>query len=370
MKKKSFFVAAMAAGLLIWTGCTDKVQSELNMDDVQEKAGTATIQGIVTYNAGTTDESGTIVTSNVKPAASVQVLVSVDYASYGDGSEGKKQFTATTDASGNYSIQLPVGSKPIPAANVEVDVLPFTADFAKEVNGVIKPIDNAVFTEVAYLVGAKNLPLENGKVEICNMQVSTLADLDPNGRSQKFTVQGTIYAQGEKKIDNEKPVSGAMANAIKISTQKVTVVLTNTNASLDDSRELKYTTTSANETGFYSQEVTFFDNWDYSDVKVTVTAEAFYVTASEAEAGSGKGYIHYYYTSDATDSWKSQELPGLFKASEANNMASSINSIVALTIDVAPMVFQPENKDNIRGIGLLDKGDDTNYYKSSNPYGW
>src|SRR5574344_910757 len=102
---KKYFIAAMAASLLILAGCSDKYQSELNMADVEAKAGKATIQGLVTYNSGTTNENGTFVTDNVKPAANVDVLVSVAYKAYGDGvtEQGKKQFTAKTDANGKYA---------------------------------------------------------------------------------------------------------------------------------------------------------------------------------------------------------------------------------------------------------------------------
>ena len=41
---KKYFIAAMAASLLILAGCSDKYQSELNMADVEAKAGKATFK--------------------------------------------------------------------------------------------------------------------------------------------------------------------------------------------------------------------------------------------------------------------------------------------------------------------------------------
>lgn len=370
---KKYFIAAMAASLLILAGCSDKYQSELNMADVEAKAGKATIQGLVTYNSGTTNENGTFVTDNVKPAANVDVLVSVAYKAYGDGvtEQGKKQFTAKTDANGKYAIELPVGSKPIAAANVEVDVLPFRAKFSKEVNGEIKTIENAVFNQVVYTAGAKNLPLENGKIEICNMLVSTLEDLDQNARSQVLVVKGDIYANALKKKDKDDALQGLLADNVKISVPKVTVILRNSKMvgfEKFDKRELKYST-SSNAEGFYTVEAVFFDTWDYSDVKVDVVAEAFFVSENEADT---KGFAHYYTVpTDDNKKWITQNLSGVYGETKVTNEpVAPINSVVALKVDVSAMKFTPENLDIIRGLRLKDRGTDINYWvvPGSYPY--
>ncbi|MEA4986039.1 hypothetical protein SDC9_27783 [bioreactor metagenome] len=371
MKLKKHVILALVAGLFVWAGCTDKMQSELSMVEVEKNAGSATIQGQVSYNAGTTGEEGSFVTDNVLPAAEVDVVVSVNYKAYSNGSQGKKQFIAKTDANGNYSIQLPVGSKPIAGAEVEVDVLPFKRTFSKEVNGVLKTVEDAVYNQVAYTAGAKNTPLENAKVEVCNMLVSTLADLDPNSRSQRLTVKGDVYAAALGKVDKDDALKGLKASPEKKSVPKLTIVVKNSKivgGKKVDERELKYSI-SSNAEGAYSVDVIFFDTWDYSDVKVDVIAEAFYVSETEADS---KGFSHYFTVpSDDNKKWLTQSLAGVYEESKvANKAVAAINSIVALKVDVPAMKFEPENKDIIRGLRLKDKGTDVNYWVVPQPVGF
>ena len=113
--KKIFFGSAMLAVLAL-VGCK-KEQSQFTLDNIEQKA---TISGTVVYQSNLVGQS----TEEVA-LAGVRVVASVDFSKYSSSAEGVKQFEATTDSAGQFSIVIPTGAKEIPV-DLHIDVVKTT----------------------------------------------------------------------------------------------------------------------------------------------------------------------------------------------------------------------------------------------------
>lgn len=149
MKFTTAAVVLMAgvAGLL--SSCKQE-QSSYTMDSLQ---GTATITGVVKYNPGYQEVASgeSVLDGYYVPVEGVTVNVNVPYSSLGISGSGSKAYSATTDASGRYEIQLPMSASATSINNVEVTVESFYKTYnlyqkgSQETQFVVIPIDDALY---------------------------------------------------------------------------------------------------------------------------------------------------------------------------------------------------------------------------------
>ncbi len=358
MKKKIFCGAAMLTVLAL-VGCK-KEQSQFTLDGL---AGVATVQGKVTYDMGTVDNSGVIVTSNVVPKEGATVLLSVSYSDYGGTGTGQKQYTVTTDVEGKYVFQVPVGVKPISSAKVEV--LPFNGSKGDVIDGQVISIENALFDQLEYLDGkTEEVSLENQKVEVRNIKVSSNSTLDKTKIGEKsFVVSGKVEAQSETWVDKDNLTYGLKTTTAVVANRTVKITLSHTDAA-DYPQTLSYTT-QTNAEGVYSFSVKIFDAWEYEKVQVKVEVPAYYVAES---ANDDMKYKHLYYLNDATDVSKAQYLYGIFQKGEMSASVSALAKEIGVSVGNISLVFTPDEQP-VYGINKHKK-DETVLYVSYNIYSW
>lgn len=152
MKFTSIIVAIAAGVLGLLSSCT-KDQSSYTMDSLQ---GTTTITGVVKYDPGyqETESGASILGGTYIPASNVTVNVSVPYSSIGITGEGSKSYTVTTDANGQYTLQLPMSLGDDQLANISVTAESFYATYnlymkgAQETSFTVVELENTLFNAV------------------------------------------------------------------------------------------------------------------------------------------------------------------------------------------------------------------------------
>lgn len=357
--KKIFFGSAMLAVLAL-VGCK-KEQSQFTLDGL---AGVATVQGKVTYDMGTVDNAGVIVTSNVVAKEGATVLLSVNYSDYGStAGTGKKQYTATTDAEGKYVFQVPVGVTPISSAKVEV--LPFNGSKGEVIDGQVVSIENALFDQLEYLDSkTEEVSLENQKVEVRDIKVTSNSTLDKTKISEKaFVVKGKVESQSETWNDKDNLGYGLKPTTAVVANRTVKIILSHTDAA-DYPQTLSYSTQTDAE-GAYSLSVKIFDAWEYEKVQVKVEVPAYYVAES---ANDDMKYKHLYYLDDATDVSKTQYLYGIFEKGERTATVGALAKEIGVNVSNIVLAFTPDQQP-VYGVNKHKK-DDTVQYVSANIYGW
>lgn len=191
--KRFNFAAIVAASAILLTGCSDE-QSFFNVDSVP---GRCVIEGTVTYNEGTSVENGTFA-YNYKPAANLEVVVTVPNSSYGNNLKGNSTFTTTTDENGKYSIE-------IPATDNAVKATIRTADF-RGVRQFVTRENNKVVTkseEVSYFA-TDQVDVHARGIEFVNMtctECSVNSSLAKYGATARVT--GQIGQNAWNKVDAE-----------------------------------------------------------------------------------------------------------------------------------------------------------------------
>lgn len=175
MKFTTAAVVLMAgvAGLL--SSCKQE-QSSYTMDSLQ---GTATITGVVKYNPGYQEVASgeSVLDGYYVPVEGVTVNVNVPYSSLGISGSGSKAYSATTDASGRYEIQLPMSASATSINNVEVTVESFYKTYnlyqkgSQETQFVVIPIDDALYN-------VKNKQNVNANRNNVNVVEDLLCDAD------------------------------------------------------------------------------------------------------------------------------------------------------------------------------------------------
>lgn len=355
--KKTILFGMLAVTTLMFTACKDKEQSEMTLDSIQ---GRATIQGRVMYDQGALQEEDAILDGvNLTPAKEVTVMVKVPYSSYNENSDGNAIYSAKTDANGNYSISVPVGSVSIEAV---VDVLPFYAPYGTYENGVINTVESALFNEVIFS-SSSSVSVDQGDITIVDAEVSpNLPDVQP-GRNKTLAVTGKVYYTGEVHEVDEYEEVFYVRGEIKCPNKPVKITLSKG----DDNIIYNITT---DENGEFTLTARFYDDWSY-DNDFSLKAE---VKASYVQADSENAFRHFV-KSAVTNEWLSpQRLAGVYKQATDDVWIESDSEFLPVSVELG-QTFVPEDFSIIRGIGNpdVDKDKDGNqiYLMNYNdPMGW
>lgn len=352
--KKAILFTVMAIGTLLFSACK-KEQSEMTMDSIQ---GRATIQGRVMYDQGALQaEDAMLVGVNMAPAKDVTVMVKVPYNAYKDDSQGNAAYTAKTDANGNYSVSIPVGSKPVEAT---VDVLPFYASYGVYENGVINTVENVLFNTVVFPSGA-DVSVDQEDIIVADAEVTANLSEEQPARNKTLKIKGEVSYLGEvQKVDEFDKVTYVKG---EVSCPNLPVTLYLSNDSRNEPEIIYNTTTDAS--GAFVLTASFYNTWDY-DFKLEAK-----VKASYAALGSGNEFKHYVMQA-SSDQWTIQGLSGVYKAANDLKQVDSSNEFLAVTFNLV-QTFEPEDYTIIRGIGNPDVDRDKDgvlLYKVNNPMGW
>lgn len=180
MKKNGILLTALA--LLAMVGCENPEQSTLDFEEIGNKA---TISGVVTINKDGNQTS-------IVPMAGSSVRAEVNYSEYSSTSTGVKVFEATTNENGEYTLEIPVGTKAI-AVTVKPQIL---------------TVDGVWYTAPS----SKVLTLTVGQKVTSNFLLA--ADVDIAGEA---TVKGQVlYNAGYKKVGTEFVLENGYANGVSV----------------------------------------------------------------------------------------------------------------------------------------------------------
>ncbi len=366
---KKCFLMVLAACAFALTACEDE-QSSYSLSDCKN---TATLTGNVVVDLGASKSGDVITEGNQAPAAGAEVVATVSYSQYGKGTEnGTKQFTATTDANGNYSISVPVGIKSITVTKLDV-ILPSGASYTYG-----KLIDNDVVnvTSTSFTVAANTTRTSGSKVASISV--------DPNKSYVNDIILTSNYTEDNNSITKGFKVSGvakiqfaswkgsSVSEGISTTTSKVApagvqVKITVSNTA-DTKRKLTYNTTVTGDKGEYSADVKIYTAWDFSKTKVEVETVPFYVSAEKL---ADYRYNNLYHSSDASTEAKTQKLSGVYgKASISKTLSGSIVSETGIVFAAVTMNFTPDAWQTINGLTLKNyyDGDTKRTYTQDKTY--
>lgn len=264
MKFTSIIVAIAAGVLGLLSSCT-KDQSSYTMDSLQ---GTTTITGVVKYDPGyqETESGASILGGTYIPASNVTVNVSVPYSSLGITGEGSKSYTVTTDANGQYTLQLPMSLGDAQLANISVTAESFYATYnlymkgSQETSFTIVELENTLFNAVPVRdVTATRNNVKKVDDILCD------AEYDEEEEYQGVTtINGTVlYSPGWWLDDNNDPQKEKDVPAIGA---RVSVEVP-----IADQKEVTYSTL-VNASGEYSLEVPMNISSQMSTMTVSVAS--------------------------------------------------------------------------------------------------
>lgn len=334
--KKNFYLFLTLA-IVTLSACSDDDQSSLNFNSIK---GRAVIKGKVTYEPGFQKGAADneLILQKVAAAGAV-VTVEVANSEYLSGSEGTKSYEVTADENGEYSVEVPVGLRPI---NAKVTV--------KEFKGVsVSFVNNALLTVegVKYEAAGKDVTLSNGNTKTTNISLSQMAKEKQDiiaTRNLKAMVKGRIMVPAEDFIygyNNE--ITGIQRGSKALANAKFSLRFTN---SSDDNRAFRYDiTTSAN--GEFAFTADLFDNWEMNQTKVRVEVPAF----------SGKMTHYYCNYGESNNFWGNQEINVYYNPTYSESVRlTEKNSAVAYDIeDVLVSDFAvTSDKKQIKGIGMRE----------------
>ncbi len=189
-------LSVMALTAAIMTGCSE----EQTAFDINNVPGSATIQGTIVYNEGTTIENGRFA-YDYRPAANLPVIVIVNNNDYSGNLNGETVFETVTDESGKYSIEIPA-----PLMNGEATVR--TADFAGVHKSVVRK-NNQIVTEDKNVVygTTKTINFRSQSITYCDMVCTERSAEDiPTGMVEYATLTGKI-GQGYEMLFNNSVVN-------------------------------------------------------------------------------------------------------------------------------------------------------------------
>lgn len=212
MKKFNLFAVLLAVISFAFIACERPEQSEMDLSDLTD---TATISGALVYDAGV-DTTGSVdqyVINQFKPVANRTVFVEVPYSSYNfnGGQEGSKIFETTTDAQGNFSIEIPTTSNGL--RNVTIRMQEFTAYRSeyKKMEGSSPVFETDMYR---YTWVKENVTLKPGSIEfmkeedrVCQLEKVSLDEL-----KETITLVGNIQLAYEKGFRDG--IYKAAANAV------------------------------------------------------------------------------------------------------------------------------------------------------------
>ena len=267
-------IVAIAAGMLgFFSSCT-KDQSSYTMDSLQ---GTTTITGVVKYDPGyqETESGASILGGTYIPASNVTVNVSVPYSSLGIKGEGSKSYTVTTDANGQYTLQLPMSLGDDQLADISVTAESFYATYnlymkgSQETSFTVVELENTLFNAVPVrdVTATRN---NVNKVDdiLCD------AEYDEEEEYQGVTtINGTVlYSPGWWLDDNNDPQKEKDVPAIGA---RVSVEVP-----IADQKKVTYSTL-VNASGEYSLEVPMNISSQMSTMTVSVASYIAQYTSCE-----------------------------------------------------------------------------------------
>lgn len=339
---KKFFVAALAVLALV--GCRDQKQSEL---DFEAKAGTAKIQGVVTYDCGVEEINGVIVKAEkLLPAGTV--VAEISYSEYDAAAKGTRQVEGTIK-DGRYEISVPVD---MDGVTVKINVRGFYAPYGKLVDGKI--VTDSVFYQLPTPAAVTVLAGQEKMAAQLTMKMS--ASENP-ARTKKVLMVGTIKGLVEKTEwkDKEDHDKGRIISADAAKLNGIEVVLTIQNT--EDSRELIYTTTT-NAEGLYSIEANIYDEWNIGDVTV------------QAKAKDKVAQITHYYdkydVENADTKYSEQIVNGFYYATTGSvEHMSEIHLALGLKLADVVMPFILNETENVYGVGFPCDYENTSKYTYS-----
>lgn len=273
MKFTSIIVAIAAGVLGLLSSCT-KDQSSYTMDSLQ---GVATITGVVKYNPGyqETESGASILGGTYIPASNVTVNVSVPYSSIGIKGSGSKSYTVTTDANGQYTLQLPMSLGDDQLANISVTAESFYATYnlymkgSQETSFTVVELENTLFNAVTdHNVTAIRNNVKKVDDILCD------AEYDEEEEYQGVaTITGKVtYFPGYWLDDNNDPQKERDVPAIGA---RVSVEVP-----IADQKEVTYSTL-VNASGEYSLEVPMNISSQMSTMKVSVASYIAQYTSCE-----------------------------------------------------------------------------------------
>lgn len=352
--KKLFLLATFAMGAFLFSACTTE-QSEMSLDSIE---GKATIQGKVMYDQGACQDGDAVLDGiNMVPAGGVTVTAKVPYSAYKSGSEGDKLFTVTTDAAGNYSVTVPATSN---AAQVTINVLPFYTSYGTiNSDGTVTTTENTLFNNVS---GTTTVNIEQGDVQIANIEVTPTTTSELPERNQTINIKGKVTYSGEVLAEDNSNTKYKQ-DKIACSAVPVRIKLYKTTGS---EPTIIYNSTT-DENGEYNLTAAFYENWNYSDVTISASVEASYTTTDSEKAF--KHYVQEYSTSE----WFVQNISGVYSAASQVANASSNNKFLVLQMPDINQTFTPEDYSIIRGIGNPDVDKDQDgirIYALNDPMYW
>lgn len=338
MKKLLFFASLFG---LLFTSC-EKSESELNLEDIQEKA---VIEGTLSYNQGKRLVNGVVVECQ-SPLSGATVIVSVPYSQYQEGSQGDKKYEAITDSEGKYSIEIPVGLK-----EMTVNV---SAQSFKDTYYTYDILDGEKAVSALYEAVLASVKVKAGDIKW--EDVIMTADQATNfDRTTKVSVKGTIYKEAEIPVYSDAGTTLRVNKGSEVAGNVSAIVKFYVQGS-DESISYIVKT---NAQGEYSVKAELLDKWNLSDVKVSVTSKPY--------IGS---LTHRYKRTLGTEyKWFTQEVEGLY--AETTSYAVSLSSDCKLVVKELPSIiipFEIINTCEVKGIGNeMDLLDNVQY---SNPFNW
>ncbi|MCM1309571.1 MAG: carboxypeptidase-like regulatory domain-containing protein [Bacteroides sp.] len=196
MKTFKYLVAAVVAAFVM-TGCSEE-QTAFDVDNVP---GRSIIKGHVEYTTGTTVVNGKFA-YNYVPAANLDLQIIVNNSDYGTGLNGQSVFETTTDAAGNYSIEIPAPLTK--SSNVSIQSSAFEAECntIKVINNEIKTVTE---TKVFSVNNTTGLTFVDGGICIKNLVCNGVSHTDVmQGYSNYTTLKGKIGRNAEFYIAPEK----------------------------------------------------------------------------------------------------------------------------------------------------------------------
>lgn len=211
MKRFNLFATLLAILSFAFFACERPEQSEMDLSNLTD---TATISGTLVYDAGvdTAGSADQYVINQFKPVANRTVFVEVPYSSYNfnNEQEGSKIFETTTDAQGNFSIEIPTTSNGL--RNVTIRMQEFTAYRSeyKKMEGSSPVFETDMYR---YTWVKENVTLKPGAIEfmkeddrVCQFEKVSLDEL-----KETITLVGNIQLAYESGF--RKGIYKAAANA-------------------------------------------------------------------------------------------------------------------------------------------------------------
>ncbi len=195
--KLTHFAASAALSLLVFTSCSEDQSSF----DIQDVPGRCLIEGVIKYNEGTTVENGHFAHS-YKPAANLEVTVTVDNSNYGD-LRGESVFTTVTDSEGKYSIEIPAPRNTVDATITTADFRGTRTYITDENNKIVTKTQDVIFRGMssAY-IHSEGIVYANFECTSCSVN-STITGLNELAKIEGSVGRGIEYVVPAEPIYND-----------------------------------------------------------------------------------------------------------------------------------------------------------------------